>query len=86
MSSESKGVTLPSPGTTGLLATLVDRTITRSQPIADMAQPQNETLKKIREYSEDFDASSTEARLEQTVKELQARVQEQQAALDKVMQ
>lgn len=61
-----------------------------------MAQPQNETLKKIREYSEearglqddvvDFDASSTEARLEQTVKELQARVQEQQAALDKVRQ
>ncbi|CAN9183511.1 unnamed protein product [Alternaria alternata] len=59
-----------------------------------MAQPQNETLKKIREYSEearglqddvvDFDASSTEARLEQTVKELQARVQEQQAALDKL--
>jgi len=59
-----------------------------------MAQPQSESLRKIREYVEearglqddvvDFDASSTEARLEQTVKELQARVKEQQAALDKV--
>ena len=55
---------------------------------------QRETLEKIQEYARearerqvdlvDFDASSTEARLAQTVKELQARVQEQQAALDKV--
>ncbi|CAE7175826.1 hypothetical protein CFE70_005397 [Pyrenophora teres f. teres 0-1] len=53
-----------------------------------------ETLQKILEYATearerqdhvvDFDASSTEARLAQTVKELQARVQEQQAALDKL--
>ena len=52
-------------------------------------------FRKIRVYAEeargleddvvDFDASSTEARLEQTVKELQARVQEQQAALEKVI-
>lgn len=59
-----------------------------------MAQPQSETLGKIRECIEeartlqddivDFDASSTEARLEQTVKELQARVKEQQTALEKV--
>ncbi|KAL1799955.1 hypothetical protein ACET3X_000297 [Alternaria dauci] len=59
-----------------------------------MAQSHGDTLKKIREYAEearglqddvvDFDASSTEARLEQTVKELQARVQEQQAALEKL--
>ena len=31
-----------------------------------------------------FDASATEARLEQTVRELQARVEEQQSALDHV--
>jgi hypothetical protein len=59
-----------------------------------MAQSQSEALRKIREYAEearglqddvvDFDASNTEARLEQTVKELQARVKEQQAALQKV--
>ena len=70
---------------------MVDRTITRSN-IKEMAQ--RETLEKIQEYARearerqvdlvDFDASSTEARLAQTVKELQARVQEQQAALDKV--
>lgn len=59
-----------------------------------MAQAQGEAIERIREYSKDarelqddsvdFDASSTEARLAQTVKELQARVQEQQAALDQV--
>ena len=59
-----------------------------------MAQPQGDTLQKIGEYTKeahelqddtvDFDASSTEARLAQTVKELQARVQEQQAALEEV--
>jgi hypothetical protein len=32
----------------------------------------------------DFDASNTEARLDQTVRSLQSRVQEQQAALEKV--
>jgi hypothetical protein len=60
-----------------------------------MAQSQSVAFRKIRDYTEeargledhvvDFDASSTEARLEQTVKELQARVQEQQAALEKVI-
>ena len=55
---------------------------------------QRETLQKIQEYATearerqdhvvDYDASGTEARLAQTVKELQARVQEQQAALDRV--
>lgn len=65
--------------------------MTRSN-IKEMAQ--RETLQKIQEYvaearerqddAVDFDASTTEARLAQTVKELQARVQEQQAALDKV--
>jgi hypothetical protein len=59
-----------------------------------MAQQQPDTLQKIREYAKeahelqddavDFDAFGTEARLAQTVKELQARVQEQQAALEKV--
>jgi hypothetical protein len=46
-------------------------------------------VKEARELQDgamDFDASSTEARLEQTVKELQSRVQEQQAALEKVDQ
>lgn len=32
----------------------------------------------------DFDASGTEARLDQTLSDLQARVLEQQAALEKV--
>jgi hypothetical protein len=59
-----------------------------------MAQHQDNAVQNIREYFKeareiqdgtmDFDASNTEARLEQTVKELQARVQEQQAALEKV--
>jgi hypothetical protein len=59
-----------------------------------MAQQQTDTLQRIREYAKeshelqddavDFDASSTEARLAHTVKELQARVQEQQAALEEV--
>jgi hypothetical protein len=59
-----------------------------------MAQQHNETLSNIRKYAKeahelqdgamDFDSSNTEARLEQTVKELEARVQEQQAALEKV--
>ncbi|KAJ8112381.1 hypothetical protein OPT61_g5231 [Boeremia exigua] len=57
-----------------------------------MAQEQDVTLGKIRAYSKDahelqdgsmeLDASSTEARLAQTIKELQARVDEQQAALE----
>jgi phage shock protein A len=51
-------------------------------------------LEKIRNYSQqaqllhddtvDFNASDTEARLADTVRELQTRIQEQQAALDKV--
>ncbi|KAF2129976.1 hypothetical protein P153DRAFT_366462 [Dothidotthia symphoricarpi CBS 119687] len=59
-----------------------------------MAQPQSETLQKIRTYVQetaklqdhlmDLDASNTETRLEQTVRELQARVEEQQAALQKL--
>lgn len=62
--------------------------------VGGMAQSQAETLQRIEQYSKqareleddavDFDASNTEARLAQTVKELQARIQEQQAALDKV--
>ncbi|KAF2786419.1 hypothetical protein K505DRAFT_259959 [Melanomma pulvis-pyrius CBS 109.77] len=57
-----------------------------------MAQPQIDTLVNIRQYATesrelhaeqmDIDASSTEARLEHTVKELQARVREQQVALE----
>jgi hypothetical protein len=53
-----------------------------------------ETVPRIRDYVKqarelqddamDFDASNTEARLAQTVKQLQARVQEQQAALERV--
>jgi hypothetical protein len=59
-----------------------------------MAQSQDETLSNIRQYLEkarelqeeqmDVDASGTEARLEITVKELEARVQEQRAALERV--
>ncbi|KAH3948104.1 hypothetical protein HBI56_202680 [Parastagonospora nodorum] len=59
-----------------------------------MAQHQDNAVQNIREYvtevreiqegAMDFDESNTEARLEQTVKELQARVQEQQAALEKL--
>jgi hypothetical protein len=59
-----------------------------------MAQQQTDTIQKIREYAKesrklqddavDLDASSTEARLAHTVKELQARVQEQQTALEEV--
>ena len=60
------------------------------------AQHQSAALGSIRDYVTgawqlhdsplDFDASDTEARLAETVKELQARIQEQQAALDKVRQ
>jgi uncharacterized protein (DUF3084 family) len=59
-----------------------------------MAQAPDQVVQRIREYAQearnlhedavDFDASDTETRLAQTVKELQARVQEQQAALDQV--
>ncbi|KAF2849302.1 hypothetical protein T440DRAFT_499825 [Plenodomus tracheiphilus IPT5] len=59
-----------------------------------MAQRQSESIARIREYAHtareqhdgqmDIDASDTEARLDQTVKELQARVQEQQAALERL--
>lgn len=59
-----------------------------------MEQQQKEPVEMIREYSKDArklqhdpmdsDASSTEARLEQTLRELQARVGEQQAALEEV--
>ena len=59
-----------------------------------MAQSQDDTITTIRQYATelgelqtvqmDFDASGTEARLEQTVKELQTRVREQQAALEGV--
>jgi len=60
-----------------------------------MAPGPDGTLRKIREYVKhasesqndamDFDTVSTETRLEQTVRELQARIQEQQAALAKVI-
>lgn len=59
-----------------------------------MAQTHDEILTRIRKHvadaravqddAMDFDASRTESRLEQTVKELQQRVQEQQAALETV--
>ncbi|EUC39283.1 hypothetical protein COCCADRAFT_45 [Bipolaris zeicola 26-R-13] len=59
-----------------------------------MAQAPDQAIQRIREYAQearnlhddavDFDASDTETRLAQTVKELQARVQEQQAALDQL--
>lgn len=61
-----------------------------------MAQQENGPYSNIRQYvgeakelqdvGMDFDACNTEARLEQTVRELRSRVQEQQAALDKVDQ
>lgn len=72
----------------------VDHNRTPTHRVGDMAHAQREAIQRIREYSNDarelqddsvdFDASSTEARLAQTVKELQVRVQEQQAALDQV--
>jgi hypothetical protein len=59
-----------------------------------MAHQQNNAIANIRKCAKDtrelqddamdFDAFNTEARLEQTVKDLQSRVQEQQAALEKV--
>ncbi|KAF2827667.1 hypothetical protein CC86DRAFT_349340 [Ophiobolus disseminans] len=59
-----------------------------------MAQHHDRAFSNIREYVKDarelqdgamdFDATNTEARLEQTVKELRSRVQEQQAALEKL--
>lgn len=63
-----------------------------SQTSGRMAQRQDEIIARIREYANisresldaqmDLDASNTEARLDQTIKELHARVQEQQAALE----
>jgi hypothetical protein len=59
-----------------------------------MARSQDEALLNIRQYAAearkmqdermDVDDTGTEARLDNTLKELQARVQEQQTALDKV--
>ncbi|USP73280.1 hypothetical protein yc1106_00554 [Curvularia clavata] len=59
-----------------------------------MADAPHQVAQRIRDYAQearhllddgvDFDASDTEARLAQTVKELQARVEEQQAALDQL--
>ena len=60
-----------------------------------MAQSYNDTIARIRksvaaardlqrDVIMDEDASSTETRLEQTVRELQARVDEQQVALEQV--
>jgi hypothetical protein len=59
-----------------------------------MAQDQSAALDRVRDYVTgaqelhdsplDLDASDTEARLTETVQELQSRIQEQQAALDKV--
>lgn len=40
--------------------------------------------RELQDASMDFDASATETRLEQTVRELQDHVREQQAALEKV--
>jgi hypothetical protein len=61
---------------------------------ASMAQAHDENLARIRKYVTDarglqddpmdFDASSTEARLEQTLRELRERVQEQHTALERV--
>ncbi|RMZ70619.1 Centromere Cenp-K [Pyrenophora seminiperda CCB06] len=62
--------------------------------IKEQVEAQRETLQKIQAYATearerqdhvvDFDASSIEHRLAQTVRELQARVQEQQAALEQL--
>ncbi len=59
-----------------------------------MAQEHDGHLEKIRTYSKmvhelsddpmELDASSIETRLDQTVRELQRRVEEQQAALESV--
>lgn len=59
-----------------------------------MAQQQDSTIDKIRTYCKEMhelhddpmelDASNTEARLTKTVRELRARVEEQQAALEAV--
>lgn len=75
----------------------VKATTQREQPRLlrrTMAQLQTENMQKIRAYARevrelqdvhmDFDASGTEARLDQTLSDLQARVLEQQAALEKV--
>jgi hypothetical protein len=59
-----------------------------------MSQQRDEVIDRIRAYSQDandlrddpmeLDTSDTEMRLAQTVRELQARVEEQQAALETV--
>lgn len=59
-----------------------------------MADAPHQVAQRIRDYAQearpqhdhgvDLDGSDTEARLAQTVKELQARVKEQQAALNQV--
>lgn len=59
-----------------------------------MADPNNDTLAKIQQYAAeskalqdremDIDSSDMEVRLEHTIKELEGRVQQQQAALEKV--
>lgn len=59
-----------------------------------MAQQRNEAIDRIRVYAKDayglhdnlmeLDASNTETRLAQTVRELQACVENQQAALERV--
>ena len=59
-----------------------------------MAQQHDDTIARIRASAAEaralqedavmFDASATEARLEHTIRELQARVEEQQSALDHV--
>jgi hypothetical protein len=66
---------------------------TRFSQLISMAEQDSSALQKIRDYVKEsreqqadameFDASNMEARLEETVKELQTRVQEQQAALEK---
>ena len=59
-----------------------------------MEQQQKIPIEQIREYAKenrqhqddpmDFDASTTETRLEHTLRELQGHVREQQAALEEV--
>jgi len=58
-----------------------------AQSHADVVARIQQTIAQAREMHEtamDLDAPSIEARLEQTTRELQARVKEQQAALEQV--
>lgn len=87
-------VALLSPSFACSTANALQHRHTAAERPHDMAQQQDDVIDKIRAYSKDaddlrddpmeLDGSNTETRLAQTVRELRARVEEQQAALETV--